>query len=708
MQVHYIPPELDESAQVIQRDSEAWVQYQLELHESQWSETKHLTLAICAWNVDQKKPGERQLNEWLQLVQQPDIIAIGLQEVDMSANAMLKVETEESRPWLQRFVYDIVGPNDNGGYVEIGHKQLVGLFLSVFVAKRHMPYLTESTILTQSTGAVGGNVGNKGGIGLSFKLYRTTICLITAHLAAHMGGVDKRNKNFQQLLRMKIGNRLPKQHDRMVLFGDLNYRIVMPYDNVIQAIHDKRWAELLQNDQLCQEMAKPDSVWQGMKQAIPAFAPTYRYNAGTDIYDTSEKRRTPAFTDRVLWWCKEYDDVHFTGADPVEVRSFAHFPLLNVSDHKPISAQLRCSVQAEVTAKKVELGRQLRQVHATLRPEELQPVCVLDAAAIDFALVEPGKMLSKVFSVTNTGRTAFRFTVCSKRLDSAAMPCSAKWLNVRPLSSVLLPGERCQLTVTCCITHQLVEESLPTGGFFKAANVPVPENADLSSFLLPFGVQLALKTDVGTLAVLPVSAQYQPSCFGYSLTGMVCAGQPLREFYSVGPPAQHERPLIPNELWFLVDFITQAVKATNDMFSDANIWTPGKDGEGEYIRNYLDTKNSRLPVDTIKARSAMDSLVVFLQRLTDPVVPGAQRDQLLQAAAQKNKSAVDQIVAALPAVNYNVFKYLGLFVRFIQANASSMQGNAESFVHSLAGATLRPDGDISANVKDFVVAWAQA
>ena len=42
-------------------------------------------------------------------------------------------------------------------------------------------------------------------------------------------------------------------------------------------------------------------VFAGYEEGPLSFAPTYKYDKGTDVYDTSSKRRAPAWTDRVLW-----------------------------------------------------------------------------------------------------------------------------------------------------------------------------------------------------------------------------------------------------------------------------------------------------------------------------------------------------------------------------------------------------------------------
>ena len=42
-------------------------------------------------------------------------------------------------------------------------------------------------------------------------------------------------------------------------------------------------------------------VFKGFNEGDTNFAPTYKYDLFCDDYDTSEKNRVPAWTDRVLW-----------------------------------------------------------------------------------------------------------------------------------------------------------------------------------------------------------------------------------------------------------------------------------------------------------------------------------------------------------------------------------------------------------------------
>ena len=82
--------------------------------------------------------------------------------------------------------------------------------------------------------------------------------------------------------------------------GDLNYRIDLGIDECKANIASKAWGKLSTNDQLNKEK-KAGRIFQGFSEGVLSFAPTYKYDQFSDDYDTSEKGRIPAWTDRVLW-----------------------------------------------------------------------------------------------------------------------------------------------------------------------------------------------------------------------------------------------------------------------------------------------------------------------------------------------------------------------------------------------------------------------
>ena len=51
------------------------------------------------------------------------------------------------------------------------------------------------------------------------------------------------------------------------------------------------------------------NVFSGFQEGPVDFAPTYKYDLFSDDYDTSEKQRIPAWTDRVLWRRRKYGKV---------------------------------------------------------------------------------------------------------------------------------------------------------------------------------------------------------------------------------------------------------------------------------------------------------------------------------------------------------------------------------------------------------------
>ena len=62
------------------------------------------------------------------------------------------------------------------------------------------------------------------------------------------------------------------------------------------------------------------------------FPPTFKYDLGSDRYDTSSKKRIPSWTDRILWRVRCEGGV--PGPVAVEQLQYNHVPEVNCSDHK--------------------------------------------------------------------------------------------------------------------------------------------------------------------------------------------------------------------------------------------------------------------------------------------------------------------------------------------------------------------------------------
>jgi len=82
-------------------------------------------------------------------------------------------------------------------------------------------------------------------------------------------------------------------------------------------------------------------------EARITFLPTYKYDIGTDTYDTSEKARIPAWCDRVL-----------RKGDNIRQINYACAPL-RFSDHRPVYATFQCLVSKVDEKKKDQLSQEL-------------------------------------------------------------------------------------------------------------------------------------------------------------------------------------------------------------------------------------------------------------------------------------------------------------------------------------------------------------
>ena len=118
----------------------------------------------------------------------------------------------------------------------------------------------------------------------------------------------------------------------------------MARDEVKDLVAKQDWTELTAADQLqCERSA--NNVFQGFTEGPITFAPTYKYDLFSDDFDTSEKARVPAWTDRVLWKRRKPP----TGQTVPQTEPSLVFygrAELKQSDHRPVIALLDVQARA--------------------------------------------------------------------------------------------------------------------------------------------------------------------------------------------------------------------------------------------------------------------------------------------------------------------------------------------------------------------------
>ncbi|GAA5986711.1 hypothetical protein JCM11641_007746 [Rhodosporidiobolus odoratus] len=363
-----------------------WLDSELHLRQPDYCTFRTIRTLSVSWNIDSCRPSDLHgSTENLEFLQQaitsagtPEIISFGFQEAidlenkKLTAKSMLmgKKKTEQKlsdglssayRQWHDKLVQAVrlAMPADSP-YTVVHVGDLVGLLSCIFVKNSEMHRLRDIALITVKTG-LGGRHGNKGAILSRFVFDDSSICFINCHLAAGQSHRRQRDRDLAQILEEKanfseLGSSSPGayapgssgtmvfDHELTILSGDLNYRIDARRDVVVSAVASGNSESLLQHDQLLQNLATNQTFrLRSFKEPAIHFPPTYKYDPGTDQYDSSAKKRIPAWCDRVLYRADRADKV-----TPLQYRRWE----VNVSDHRPISAAFDLRIKSVVPEKR--------------------------------------------------------------------------------------------------------------------------------------------------------------------------------------------------------------------------------------------------------------------------------------------------------------------------------------------------------------------
>lgn len=309
------------------------------------SSSPALRLRIITWNLQGKKAPTRLHS--LFFPGSFDLIAVGTQECERSIEQSVLYSSHKR--WES-----VLSSNLGDDFSLVAAHTLMATHIAVFARKEVLHRLARVHSAHVSSGLLGGRVGNKGGVGVAFSIGRSRCLFVCCHFTAFQEKVEQRNADFAKIdreLNLRIDpegtdlapdearpaaasssasssssvRSVSEGFDFVFWFGDLNYRVNGNRDAVEAALKAKMMEVLLANDQLLIERRR-GNVFGGFAELPIEFPPTYKFDKRSRRYDTTKKRRIPAWTDRILF--------RPTG-DVVPLQYTSHNYMV-YSDHRPV------------------------------------------------------------------------------------------------------------------------------------------------------------------------------------------------------------------------------------------------------------------------------------------------------------------------------------------------------------------------------------
>ncbi|KAF5835728.1 Endonuclease/exonuclease/phosphatase [Dunaliella salina] len=293
-----------------------------------------------------------------------DLVCVGLQEVEIGTSsvatdavrniinrAALEKGNANAQWWSEQLLSALGGPEM---FTRVALRQMSGILMITFCRNALVPHVGEVATSSVACGLLG-VAGNKGAAAISLSLYRRRLIFLSSHFAAHLEKLEERNADYTKIMRclrfentsasastnpkaIAVGHagilsaedepvavecaEVPQpgfnssaesmcpgmgDAEAVVWMGDFNYRLSATYEWTVSRAEAGAFAELLTVDQLRTEMGR-GAIFHSLCEGPLLFAPTYKFDKGVPAselrplpYDSSDKKRVPAWTDRILW-----------------------------------------------------------------------------------------------------------------------------------------------------------------------------------------------------------------------------------------------------------------------------------------------------------------------------------------------------------------------------------------------------------------------
>uniref|UniRef100_A0A8B9EMF8 phosphatidylinositol-3,4,5-trisphosphate 5-phosphatase n=1 Tax=Anser cygnoides TaxID=8845 RepID=A0A8B9EMF8_ANSCY len=183
-------------------------------------------------------------------------------------------------------------------YRPVAMQSLWNIKVVVLVKPEHENRISHVSTSSVKTG-IANTLGNKGAVGVSFMFNGTSFGFVNCHLTSGNEKTARRNQNYLDILRLlSLGDKQLSSFDislrftHLFWFGDLNYRLDMDIQEILNYISRKEFEPLLKVDQLNLEKEKHKVFLRFGEEEI-TFPPTYRYERGSrDTYVWHKQKPT--------------------------------------------------------------------------------------------------------------------------------------------------------------------------------------------------------------------------------------------------------------------------------------------------------------------------------------------------------------------------------------------------------------------------------
>ncbi|KAF5096424.1 hypothetical protein DV451_004245 [Geotrichum candidum] len=597
------------------------------------------------------------------------------------------------------------GDSAGNGYRAIAHNQLLGMMIVLFAADPIAAELGGVEIATTGTGLFG-VWGNKGATSLKITLGAdesvgvrgTDLVFLNCHLAAGEGkpGIDRRKWELSEIERkLKIpglvgtnpkpevifednitddySDDLPSPpqtatiessttnnsissrnstnspgvfHDRIYfLLGDLNYRVALDPDMVIQFLASKDYETVLSHDTLFQQI-RERKVLTGFKEHEINFMPTYKYKVGTDEYDdnkpgNNDKARAPSFTDRIFFRSITAPD---SGA-ALTIKEYNSLMEYRISDHKPVYATF------ELECRLVDAAKRKTVVDSVLKQSD---------------------------SLENSSKRTIKVTPTELLVDDAIVLRAAEgavMIEQTTAAGAIPNGEDDALewaldlqsdTITATPTHGVLPRGAKQYIHFRTI-LPVQKHITQSMAEAVAILRLGNGQDI----FVPVEFRALPTCLGASLDLLSRMSGGARNTSALMDASSTN---MPREIWNCVDYLwTHTVP---DMFEgvgvdidSAAMASQGWKGEQsicEQVQDWLDLgqdfdRDVLDSANSIRTNSGIYSVahqfLLLLWHLDGGVIPVEYYSIVLHG-----REGSMMILERIPRVNVNVLLYIMSFL----------------------------------------------